>query len=138
MTIQGVFDGAALTLKGPGGSVGLAVASARDREEGNRDRVALELTLEVDVEGTLRPRIVLWASTHDSYDGEHRDVLEEGIVCTALLERINGAIGGSLDVEGLLGAVAAALPEFADAVACLRANLDSADVTSQLFGPNLD
>lgn len=136
--LQATLNGSELTLVGPGGAATVAVASVREPEAGDRDRVSLELTMEVDVEGQPRPRILLWAYTHDSYDGEHRDVLEEGVVCKALIARVNEATGASVDVEGLLALVAGALPDFADVIACLRAELDSADVTDQLYGPNLE
>lgn len=121
-----------LRLTGPAGEVGLIVKHTREVERtedepNTRDRVALELawtTAIPDAPEQVADLTVLYVYTRDSYDDEHRLVLEDNVVNERLLAALRTQLGvDGTDLE-LVAAVGAALPEFAPSLDVLVATWD--------------
>lgn len=115
-----------MTLSGPRGSVSMGVASSVEVERNDddpacRDRSALEVSLETATpdDETVSPRTVVYVHTHDSYDGEHRDVLEENVVNEALIAEVLERVGAPGGAREFVGALAQWLPSFAPALQVL-------------------
>ena len=96
--IQARVEDRKVVLKGPGGEVELVFAVETVPEASAEDpaclpRVTVEWCRSVDVDGELRLRQVVYAYTHDSYDGEHRLLLEEGWVSAPLASALLADLG---------------------------------------------
>ncbi len=117
----------AVTLSAPGQRdvvLSLAVrrvAEANGDDPACRDRVTAEWAREVDVDGAPALREVMFAYTHDSYDGEHRVVLEDGHVSRPMLAAILADLGVTAAPEDLVAYLA---PLHGDLGASLLALLD--------------
>lgn len=118
--IQATVTDDAIALTGPRGSVNLGIKSTVEVERNDddpecRDRCALELTLETATpdDDSVSPRTVVYVSTHDSYDGEHRDVLEESAVNEKLIAEALERLGASGDAKDFVVGLAEWLPSFA-------------------------
>lgn len=135
MSIQIIERDEEVELQGPGGSVTLQCACTRDAEEGNLDRVAVEwATRYDDPERGSRVVQVLYAYSHDSYDGTRTMVLEDGYVCAPVVRSLLAKIGADASVEDFVRAAAKSSAN-GDAIATLLT--DSETVGDQLRGTEM-
>lgn len=128
-------------LAGPGGEVELRFASDVQEEANESDpkcqpRLAAEWCREVDVEGEPRLRRLVFVATHDSYDGEHRVVVEDSVVCRPLVAALFAELGVSGEPLELVRRLAELQPELAAPLTTL-AEGGEANVTDEQSGPEL-
>lgn len=135
MTVKVIEGDGEVEIQGSAGSVTLQCAVQRDAEEGNLDRVAVEWATEVETdEGAKRLVQVLYAYSHDSYDGTRTMILEDGYVCGPVLDKLLAQIGESGDWRAFVSA-AAASSKNGDAIATLLT--DDEVIGTSLRGPEM-
>lgn len=138
MNIQVIRREGAIELVGPRGRVTLLATAERVNEAyeggpGQVERVTIEWGTEVSDERGPRLAQVLFAFTHDSNDGEHRVVLEEGYVCAPLVAQIGAQLGAPSEPVAFVRALA-----FTSHPATLEALADAAELhPSEFVGATL-
>lgn len=90
-------DGSEVHLHGPSGAPVVLAFACERRPEANdedpecKDRVLAEWARNVD--GELK--VVVFVYSRDSYDGTHREIVEDGRVCRPLVQGLLGDLGVS-------------------------------------------
>lgn len=126
MTFQMIVEADGWELHGPGGQVPLQAFEQRTPEGDDLDRVVLELGVRMDVEGEPKLVQLLYAHTHDSYDGAHIMVVEEGYVSRPAVAFVASRLGVTLDVAGFLRMLVEAGAPSGDAIDAVSAQLRTA------------
>jgi hypothetical protein len=124
-----------LVVVGPAGEATLVIKHMREVERDDdepdcRDRVALELTFETTTPDNAKPAAytVLHVYTRDSYDGQHRDVLEDSVVNEKLIAQVLAKVGRAAEAKDFVRGVAEWLPEFRPSIEVLLEQWDERNV----------